>query len=60
MCKNYLVYCFDEKDRLHYSFIKASSFKYAINKAYRMGYKLCTDYNGCKEHLSVINRREKK
>lgn len=59
MCKNYLVYCFDDRDKLYFEHIKASSFAYARNKAYKMGYRLCTDYNGCKEHLAVMNRRKR-
>lgn len=60
MVKSHLVYCFDEKDRLNFIFIKAQSFKKAITIAYRMGYTLCTDYQHAQKHLKLIERRKLK
>lgn len=60
MDKKFIVYCFDDRDKLYFEHIDGLSFVCARNKAYKMGYKLCTDYSGCKDHLDVINRRKKK
>lgn len=60
MNKIFIVYCFDGRDKLYFEHINASSFAYARNKAYKMGYALCTDYQHAQKHLKLIERRKLK
>lgn len=59
MTKVFIVYCFDIKNKLHFEFIKASSFIYAKNKAYKKGYILVTDYEHALKRVRRLSKWKK-